>query len=470
MEAPQATYFNRLGKLAAVGVNLRSYQNTQLTALTNTTTGAVAQYNAESDLQSEIGSQYISMLNSPDSIGGQMASVAADTVNRAVYRDSGGAGGPRYNQTLQQNNTTASLEEIIRQMKAAGASIQVQAVTATVNAFTGTGNGQINVSTRRPVDGLVQENLYAETILLRCNNDSYTGTATAGNEGFRVTGQGIQTDSWAFNWPLGSNCSLSLRAIDGNTNNGSGNVLTNSGFNTWTGSGSSSTLNNWTLVAGAYGTNITKETGTVYDGAACIALTGDGTTNANITQTFDNSSFTLGELDPLRQYSFCMWLRRDGVAAAAGVLTIDLIDGSNNVIQDANSVNNSFTIDLTALTTSFVAYTGVFRTPTVLPATQKIRIRLTTALTSGRTVYLDKASLGLMSRCYLGGPYVAVHAGAVNFVTTDYGYVATTNDRGNQTNLASFGPFFQRAFGMTGLDLLLPSSATPTISDTALIV
>lgn len=453
--------FNRLGKLGLVISQLRSYQNSQNTNMTNTTTGVVAQFNGESDIQALMGSAYIGELNSPGGIGQTMRSIAEATINRMVYRDA-----PRIFQTLTSTNLEDSIKEVIRQMEVAGASVRAQTITLTNGAFTGTGNGIINSSSRRPLDGLVQENAFDEAVLFTCTSDSYIGGATAGQEGFSVTGEGQQSDLFAFDWPLGSDASTFVSAIDGGSDNSGGNLLTNSDFETF----SANVPSNWTLVTGAGGTNVFEETSIVFDGSKSLRITGDGSsTLTSLTQTFDNSSFTSGVLDELLQYSFNVWVRRDGTAAAAGVLTIDLIDGNNVVVNDANGTANSFTIDLTALTTSFVSYTGVFRTPAILATTNKIRMRLTTALTNGRSVYIDRASLGEMTLLYTGGPYTAVHSGAANFVQGDYGTLTVANSRGAAGTLDTFHTLIDRLVGLRERDLLLPSSSTPTISDSALI-
>lgn len=449
--------FNRLGSLGQLLVELRSFHNNLLSEMTNTTDGVVGQYNGESDIQALMGNSYQSALSSAESIGGTAQQLAILTVNRMVFRDN-----PQANQTLNSTNTTASILEIIRQMKAQGATIQAQTVTGTTSSFTGEGNGAITISTKR-WDGLTQENLYAETILATCTSDSYSTGAPVGNEGFTVTGQGQQNDRFSFDWPLGSNCQTSISAIDGSEDNTEGNILTNSGFDTFT---VANTPDNWTIVTGTVGTNIFSEATLVYDsGTTALRLLGDGATLINLTQTFDVSTGTSGNLTAGTQYSCNAYMRRDGTAASAGVLTIDLIDGNDAIVQDDQGTNNSFTIDLTALTTNYAAYNGVFRTPSRMPATLKFRFRLTTALTNARSVYLDKMSLGTMTELYTGGPSAAIHAGSDPFVIGDYGTMTTTNNRGGQSNLASFGVLLERLFQLSSMDILFPSAASPSISD-----
>lgn len=457
--------FNRIGKLGQLIKQMRSYQASMLLNFTDTTYGVVAQLNAESDIQAQVGSAYIGAVNAANSTLGSIQGVATAIVNRQIYRDN-----PRYGQTLTSQNTLASIYEVIRQMKIAGALVLAQTITATPTSFTGVGNGVINTSVRRPLDGLVLENAFAETLLLVCTSDSYLGGATEGNETFALTGVGQQGDVFAFDWPLGSNASTSLSAIDGNVDVGSGNLLTNSGFESW--ATTTNVPDNWSLTVGTAGTNTLKETTIVYDAPPnfSLAIVGDGSTLTALKQQFDSSTGTTGTLEPLTQYGYNLFLRRDGTAAVAGVLTIDLIDGSNNVILDANSVANTFNIDLTALTTVFTSYRGQFRTPVIMPSAVYIRMRLSTALTNGRTVYLDKSSLGLMTQAYTSGPFACIHAGSIPFLQGDYGTIAITNSRGAAGTYSTFQTLWAQLFPeMISNEILLPSSSVPNISDANLI-
>ena len=177
------------------------------------------------------------------------------------------------------------------------------------------------------------------------------------------------------------------------------------------------------------------------------------------------------DLTPLSQYAVNIYARRDGTAPAAGVLTIDLADVNGTVINDENGAANSFTINLTTLTTSYASYTGVFRTPVILPSDQYIRLHLTTALTDGRNVYFDKMAMDQMSRTYRSGPHIAAFAGSNPFANDDYATVVLTNSRGSGGTLNTFQTVFARLFPREayGNELQMPSSANPTISDSALI-
>ena len=446
---------------------MRSYQNSQLTNLTDTTNGVVAQYNGESDLQALIGSSYIGILNGAGSVGTLAANVAQSTLNRMIFRDQ-----PQLSQTLSQLQVTTSLTELIRQMKVAGATVLAMTVTATPQAFstylTNIGNGVITASIRRPRDGLVLENAFGESLKAVCTGDSYSSSATAGNEPFTVTGTGSAA-VFDFNWPLGSNLSAGLSAINGNSNNSQGNLLTNSGFETFT---TTNTPDNFTLEVGTAGNQFFSESSIVFDPSPSKALRilGDGSTLVSFSQTFNSSSGTTGQLTNLTQYSINLWLRRDGTAAGAGQMVAELVDSNGTMIQDANGQNNTFTIDLTNLSTIYTAYNTVFRTPTILPSSQKIRLRQTTALSNGRSVYLDKLSFGTMTQLATSQIFAAIHAGSIPFARNDYIFIIVTNSRGVGGTLNTFQTLMARLFPqMLTSEFLLPSSSTSSISDLALI-
>lgn len=452
--------FNRIGKLGNLLQEMDAYQAAQLFNITDTTFGAVAQYNGESDIQALLGGAYIGQLNGVGMVGTMSRAVAGATVNRMVFRDN-----PQIAQNLVSLNVLTSLKEVIRQMGIAGATVLAQTITATGSSFTGVGNGVIRTSVRRPLDGLVLENAFAENLLFTCSSDSYSGGVFQGNERFLVTGTGQQNNPYAFDWPLGSGAQTGVSAIDGLQDNSSGNLLTNSGFDSW----QSNVPNNWSLTVGTAGVNISQETAIVYDppNGSSLTITGDaGGTLTSLQQQFGESSGTLGTLNPFTQYAVNMFLRRDGIAAAAGVLTVELVDENGVVILDEGANPNSFTIALTGLTTVFTAYGGSFRMPAIVPDEVYLRMRLSTALTNNRNVYLDKISMGQMTQVYVSGPFVSVHAGATPFVVNDYATVAVTNSRGAAGTLSTFQTLFARLFSdMIGSELLLPSSNVPSISD-----
>lgn len=452
--------FNRLGKCGNVVSNINSFQATLETSLIDPVNGIVAQYNNEPDLQAEIGNTWINLLQSLESPGSIVQQLAQDTINRMVYRDQ-----PQVNQTITSSNITASINYVLQQMRQQGATVLRMTVGSSINPFVGVGNGMISVSTVRPFDGNPLENAFAEQLLFTCTADSYISGATAFNEQFTVTGEGSESDVFAFDWPLGSNAQVALNAIDGDTSNGAGNLLTNSGFTTWT----NGVPTRWVLVTGVAGTNIQQSTGIYFSAGSAIAIIGDDTTLVNLTQTLNSSSGSTSTLSAQSQYSTCLFLRRGGTTVSAGVLQVDLVDGNGIIINDQAGTPNSFTIDLTTLTTNWQGFVGNFRIPEILPSSYTYRLHLTTPLNSGATVYLDKSSLGASQQLYTQGPFVAVHSGNVPFVQSpiaDYATAQITNSRGAGGSLATWQTLLWRLLNSAvGFELIFPSSNSPTVSD-----
>lgn len=172
------------------------------------------------------------------------------------------------------------------------------------------------------------------------------------------------------------------------------------------------------------------------------------------------------QLQPSTVYAVSLWACCD-VVPGAGVLTVDLVDGvGGTVLTDGKGVSNSLTISATGLTTGWKhlkdlqASECAFRTPAVLPTVVYFRVRISTAVTSTRKVFLDSVALSPMTELYSGGPLVAVMTGGTNFAAGDTWSVATTNDRAGLVR-----EWCERNFSLTTLGLALPTSASPTIPD-----
>lgn len=440
--------FNRLGRLGKLVTQAGSYQSSQNTNFTDGTNGALVQFASEPDIQAILGSNYKSILNGAGAAGSLASNVASQIIIRMVQED---------NPQISANIILA-IQEVIRQMKVAGAAVLQMTVGATPTVFSGTGNGVVVASAKAP-NGLPLENAFAENVLLSCTADSYSGNATAGNESFSLSGAAAETNFFNADWPLGSGSSTSLSAISG-ASNSQGNGLTNGSLENW----SANIPANFAIETGA--ATIFREQGIVYDGTSSLRLTGDGSTLSAFSQSFNSTSGTTARLAPSTQYSFNLFARRDGTAAGAGQLIVELTDSSGVPILDSAGTVNNLTVSLTGLTTNFAAYNTTFRTPTQLPATAKIRFRLSTALTTGRSVYFDRLSMGLMSQLGPSQIFAAVHSGSVPFAAGDRATITTSNSRGAGGTLNTFQTLLARLLSvMISSQFLLPSSNTPTIND-----
>lgn len=357
---------------------------------------------------------------------------------------------------------------LVTQMRGSSDSIQQVTITAgsqtAVTGVTNVGNGKV-ISSVKDADGSNFQYAYPETVLFGCTKDSYSGGATINQETFAVAGALKLTDTWSADWPGGSGGKSTQTCVDPTLNASGSNLLYNSDFETF----NTNYPQNWTIAVGTAGTQVFQGGGSdAYTGSNCLKLTGSGGVNTSLTQLFattpsavDGAGGTSSVLKPRTPYGVGLWLKALS-APVAGVLTVDLIDGSGNVIADNAGTNNSFTIDLTALTTSYVFYNGVFRLPSSLPSVIKIRMRTSTAITNSSSVFIDHMSMSALTQLYTGGPYFSVTSGSVPWQFLDSFTVAISNNLGGTQ--PQWPGYLQRAFNMIGLGLTMPFSGSPTVA------
>lgn len=353
---------------------------------------------------------------------------------------------------LAVNSRTISvcMALLVEEMENEAATVNANAVSASVEADPdNTGTAAMVCSVKGP-DGRDREYVFAEEIRVTCATQAQDSTATAGSESWSVLGELAQPDSMAHDWPLGSGAATSITAIDAA---GSNNRLANGDFEDFT----SNTPDNWTIVTGSAGTTVLREATEKYAGSYGLEIVGNGSELTSLTQSFNQSSGSGSTyaLKPSTVYAVNCWIKVSSVPAA-GVLAIDLIDGDSAVTTDDEGTSNAISQSLTAVLPTWQPLNGFFRTPAVLPSSTpyKLRVRLSTALTSGVSVFIDHLSFALATQVYAGGPYVAIFSGATNSVKGDLFTVTVANDWGGK-----FQKAFERFFGMRALGLQLPSDA-----------
>ena len=238
--------------------------------------------------------------------------------------------------------------------------------------------------------------------------------------------------------------------------------------NTVTFSGMGGNLNNLTYINNMTGgtptiTVTTTVTGTsqVFAGGQALKFAGDGATLTTIQQQLN-----LSGLAPNTAYAVSLWAICDA-AITAGVVKVELINGIGGaVINDAQGNPNALTFNATALTTGWQhlsvlqAAECIFCLPAVLPTSVFLRIRLSTALTNTKNMFVDQVALTAMQEFYTGGPNVAIFAGGTAWAAGDTLTVAPTNNRAGVVR-----EWMQRNLNMTQYDLLLPTSGSPTVPD-----
>lgn len=371
----------------------------------------------------------------------------------------------------QPNNTPAALTELIRQMKAAVAT--VQASTVAVGSQTSFGSpvsDYIIVTSLKSGAGVTQEYVLAETLRFTCTADAQTA-GTKWQEQVGVTSQAAAPSQFDITWPAGSGTATGMTAIDCDQNQAGGNLLQNSGFTTFT---VTNVPDNWVLVAGVAGTTVFKETTNVLRAAgASLKILGDSATTVTLRQPFNTAPSTvLGAggtgYKPLPDvvYHFNVWIKLSNASPAAGILRFAVVDANNSyaVINDDNSTANSVTATLTGIgDTNWHNYSVAFRMPANMTGiAPQLEIQTTTSLTTAKSVYIDNMSLAVAQSLYKGGPWSTIHSGGTQMVLGDAWTIATTNTWG------LFQQFAQQVFDMRGLGLQFGSAGSPSISDSLL--
>lgn len=347
----------------------------------------------------------------------------------------------------------AAVSLLIKQMVAASATVKSTACGVSSTALSPVGDGVLVTSATKG-DGSAPRMFIPETARFYCSNDSYSGSASAGNEGFAFAGAAAAPSVWDYSWPAGSGASADYTAVSP-TN---GTVLLNGGMTNFT----TNVPDGWTVESGAAGINFFKETGTTLDGTA-LKIVG-GTTATRLSQSFGVTGGNTFIPTPLAPYALNFWIRTSGVPAA-GTVQVDLADGTANVVTDSSGTNNYASFDLTAIAANtWIAKSCVFRLPKAIPAGLKLRFQ--GGCSAGTNLFVDRICLAPMIQPYAGSPYLAVFSGATPFVQGDSWSVAVTNDFGGASYAATFQALFERLFGLQSMGFQLPSASSPTIADT----
>ncbi len=358
------------------------------------------------------------------------------------------------------SNVNSALAYLILDMIANSATVQEATVGGSI-AYAGTNVGNpVTVVSLRDVGGLHLEYAFDELITGVVTNDSIATPSVAQVEPIRFLGQPAVADTLSWTYPAGSggvaNITATSPQISGN------NWTVNGSMETWT---VPNTPDSWHYTVGVAGTQFLKTVagGTFYDGLAALEIVGDSTTLSTVRQQFRQTGVP-GDmsqtLSPLTQIAMNMFFKMSSTPAA-GVLKVALTDASGTVINDAQGTPNSFTLALTTVGfTSWTSASWAFRTPAVLPAATYLSIKVTTAITTGSNLYIDRVGVVQMAPLYRAGPFVSVFSGNVNMLRGDTSFLAITNNYGG-----GFQELFQKLFNMTNAGLILPSSGSPTISD-----
>lgn len=114
------------------------------------------------------------------------------------------------------------------------------------------------------------------------------------------------------------------------------------------------------------------------------------------------------------------------------------------------------------LTTEGCPASPVFRTPTNMPEYIYLRIRISTAIPEGTSMYIDEVCMVPMTQLYVGGPSVAMFSGSEPWDDNDLLSLTVTNDRAG-----AIEEWCDRVWLLREKNLLLPCTlgGSETIAD-----
>lgn len=361
-----------------------------------------------------------------------------------------------------------ALAELVSQMQATNQTVKRCVVAATWAADpTNSGNAALVVG-MKDGKGLPLEYAFAEPVVLTCTADTQQG-GVAGSETLTARGALAGSSELNFDFPLGSGAVTTLSASD---ESGSQTLLGDGGFESWTtpAAGGALQLARWSVLTGTWGTTLARSSGVgldvAYKGQYALDFISNG---AELTSLYQ--ALSLSKLAPETNYAVNCWVRVSTVPGA-GTLELALCNNTTPTsatptfatTTDDQGASNVVDLVLTSATTTYAQFSGVLRTARALPANPYLVVRLIAALTSGIVLSIDSLTLTPMTQLYPGGPFVTVCAGSQRLVQRDDYTITVTNDRAGAFQTAA-----EKLFAMRSLGLVLPSSASPSISDSLII-
>jgi hypothetical protein len=315
---------------------------------------------------------------------------------------------------------------LIERMKDESQTVLTNTCTVSASAATNVGNGTLHVSALMG-DGTTSQGLIPESVRVTCTQTVISN----GSEQFEVVGRLKTRPEDGVSDP-GSGTGPSLRSVAASS------LIDNGALDTYT---ITNTPDGWTVDAGTVGTNIFETAAQLHAFSKSLDLRSSGISAIRISQPVT--------LSASRVYNLSVWLKRSGGAWTAGSTFTVKVGGTGWSV-------NVFSADPSTISSSQFNLSQVFfATPSTIPSDVKVTVEWTSATAnSGKSVYV--------SGCFVASPTVhanvnyIVTRGSTAFVAGDTFTCTTTNSRNGK-----FQDYFTRFLGYQ-----LPSSATPTISDT----
>lgn len=440
------TLFTRIGALIDFGDKVETHRALLVVEVDD----VLDEYNNDRELGISLESGLPGFVSSAGSPLSTLGSIISNTIIEMVHADD----------PLPSKDIDSALIRLRDQMinssdSLDGTTVSASTAAAKVDGTSNVGNGQVVVSL---VDarGNTTQYVRAESIVLECTNDAQE-SGTAGRETFSLKGE-LSTTNLDEKWPDGSGLSGSITLADPSNDASAAigqNRLTNSDFEDFTANAPDS----WTIDTGAAGGTVTKTT-TQHRGTNALEFAGNGSELTEISFALTGAVV----VKPNKKYVIGFWVRDDGTGPAAGVLSVSLQSTGGTIYNSATSLTTaSKTVDLTSVGSTYAFQSIAFETPTLLPTGAKVVIELTTALTNGRSVFIDGCFMAEMAQFGgAGGPFVIMTPGATNFIREDRFVTTITNN-----NEGEFVRGLDRYLSLYEKGLYLPTltDGNETISD-----
>lgn len=323
---------------------------------------------------------------------------------------------------LADPTVTNCLNELARQMVAGGQSFASSACTATPTQLVGASDATLILDLFDINTGATSDFILPDTLLL---------TATSPTVVY-LLGHKAETATSPI-WPGGAGLAGNITVLD--IDRGSGDP----GFENWT---SPTVPRSWAVVTGAVA-RVTDDPYGVGDGLYVCGIAGGATTR--LTQSFPTA---------VRQrYLLTFWVKKTATGANTGTLSVSLRNAAGVLIGTALTVNQ------TAITTSWVKYTGVTQV-SVVDALSLLDVRYTGG--AGDVVSISGVQAITITATYTRGPSVFLLRGLIPIASGDVWKVVLTAS-GSLTGSLLRG--VDRLLGLTSYTATLPTSGSPTQAD-----
>jgi hypothetical protein len=340
-----------------------------------------------------------------------------------------------------------------------------------------TNGGTVITANQMPMSHLAtsaqkrNQGCFAEALRIECIEDESAGTIS-GREVFRITGKerkGVHNQEWPLGSGTNTTCRVMSAANDNYITDQYGNLLNNSGFDTWS---SDSQPIRWVAdhsrASGSWSNGGTdsdtdkmekKNINFTPDGEYSLEFNGDGTEKHRIYQEFGKAAGTLGRVSPDRTYVFSCRLRSTSGTISSGVISASLASAAYSSISTATTTLDFSSTNITD--SAWVHLNGVWQTDTQDIGTDiRFVLQMTTALQNAKSLLIDEMVFGEPHQLYSGGPAIAIVRGSADYKIENYFTLTIANN-----NSSEMQKYFRKLLSTERTGVSLPVAGGTEMAD-----